>query len=186
METFSSRFGFPIKTIKRKVKEDVMFRAFFAKDPAKQKIHENIAARFIKSLPSVRDFHQLGHAALFVLRGGILTQKEYKKSGATSKAKTIDFSWTTSKKTVYASHKYTRASGGAQDNQYSDLQEFIREANESNLPNTYFVAIADGNYYKTRDAVAGVLKTERLKRLANRRNVFSLTIGELEQWLESV
>ena len=183
MRTFSSRFNFVIGEVEAKIKKDLMFRAFFTKDPAKQKIHENIAARFIESLPNVHNFRQLGHAELLVLRGGILTRKEYKKSGATSKAKTIDFCWETNKKIVYASHKYTRASGGGQDNQYFDLQEFIREANESNLPKTYFLAIADGDYYKMKDATAGVSKSERLKRLANRRSVFSLSIGELERWL---
>lgn len=163
-----------------------MFRAFFAKDPAKQKIHENIAASFIESLPGVKNFKQLGHGDMFVLRGGVLSHEEYKKSGATTKAKTIDFSWSINGKNIYASHKYTRASGGAQDNQYADLQEFIREANDSNLANTYFLAIADGDYYKMKDSTAGVPKIDRLKRLANQRNVFALSIGELEAWLGGI
>ncbi len=186
IHTFTSRFGFFPKDVIKKIQNDLMFRAFFAKDPAKQKIHENIAAEFIASLPGVKKFNHLGNAELFVLRGGVLSRDEYKKSGATTKAKTIDFCWLVGKKTVYASHKYTRSSGGAQDNQYADLQEFIREANESNLPNTYFLAIADGDYYKTNDSTAGVSKLNRLKRLANKRNVFAISMVELEAWLKNI
>ena len=106
--------------------------------------------------------------------------------GATAQAKTIDFFWKTGDLIVYASHKYTKSSGGAQDNQYKDLKDFISEANHSNLPKTIFLAIADGSYYSSKDSESGVSKLQRLKDLANRRNVFALTIAELERFLGSL
>lgn len=53
------------------------------------------------------------------------------------KAKTIDFEWDYKGYKIYASHKYTKDRGGAQDNQYKDLQEFIRQCRESTLKKTF-------------------------------------------------
>jgi hypothetical protein len=186
METFCSRFGFSPVGVKKKIRKDKMFRAFFAKDPGKQKIHENIAALFIGSLPSVKNFKQLSNGELQILRGAVMPRKEVRAMGANRSAKTIDFKWDTNNLCVYASHKYTKGSGGGQDNQYEDLQHFIREANESHLKNTIFLAIADGNYYEARDMDAGVTKLQRLRQLSNRRSVFTLTIGELKEFLRKL
>lgn len=64
IDTFSSRFKFLKSEVEKKIREDNMFRAVFSKDPGKQKIHENIAARFIEKLPQVSDFNQLSHNGL--------------------------------------------------------------------------------------------------------------------------
>ncbi len=182
IDTFSTRFKFPESAIRRQIRNDEMFRAFFAKDPGKQKIHENIAADFIRKIPTVEDFKQLSHGALQLVRGGIFPKKEALRMGTTAQAKTLDFSWKTGKSNIFASHKYTKSSGGAQDNQYNDLKDFISEANDSNLPDTIFLAIADGNYYQLFDTEARVKKIQRLKDLANRRNVFAVTSVELEKF----
>lgn len=184
--TFASRFDFAVAEVKKKIRKDEMFRAVFAKDPGKQKIHENIAAAYIARIPGVRDFIQLGHDALVVFQGAVSSRKDVRRRGATMTAKTIDFMWEYKGKKIYASHKYTKQSGGAQDNQYRDLQEFIRQANESNLPNTYFLAIADGKYYALTDSGTNAPKIERLKNLANRRNVFALTTGDVEGWMKEL
>lgn len=181
--TFASRFELAIDVVEQKIREDEMFRAFFAKDPGKQKIHENIAAAFIEHTPGVEDFEQLAHDKLVVIQGAVRSRKEVRAEGATARAKTIDFMWSTRGKKIYVSHKYTKGSGGGQDNQYRDLQEFIREANESNLRDTYFLAIADGDYYDRTDTNSHTTKLQHLKDLANRRNVFALSIDELETWL---
>lgn len=181
--TFSSRFAFAADAVEQKIRADEMFRAFFAKDPGKQKIHENIAAAFIERMPGVENFKQLAHDGLVVIQGAVRPRKEVRAEGATARAKTVDFMWDLHGTKIYASHKYTKQGGGAQDNQYRDLQEFIREANESNLRNAYFLAIADGDYYKSTDANAHTTKLQHLKDLANRRNVFALSIDELEAWM---
>lgn len=182
--TFASRFAFAVDTVEKKIRDDEMFRAFFAKDPGKQKIHENIAAAFIECMPGVSNFKQLAHDSLVVIQGAVRSRKDVRAEGATARAKTIDFSWSFCSKDVYASHKYTKQGGGAQDNQYRDLQEFIREANESNLKNTYFLAIADGEYYGTADMNSQTTKLQHLKDISNRRNVLALSIDELEEWMK--
>lgn len=184
VNTFASRFEFAVDAVEQKIREDEMFRAFFAKDPGKQKIHENIAAAFIHRMPKVENFNQLAHDGLVVIQGAVRSRKDVRAEGATARAKTIDFSWDMCGKKVYASHKYTKHSGGAQDNQYRDLQEFIREANESNRRDACFLAIADGDYYNGTDSNSHTTKLQHLKDLANRRNVFALPIDELEEWME--
>ena len=184
INTFASRFDFAVSEVEKKIRKDEMFRAFFAKDPGKQKIHENIAARFIERISGVKSFKQLSHDSLVVLGGMISSREEALRRGAASTPKTIDFSWEYKGKTIYASHKFTKESGGAQDNQYKDLQGFIREANESGLKNTFFLAIADGAYYRLNHRGSDKTKLEHLKGIANRRNVFALSSDDLETWLK--
>lgn len=184
--TFASRFEFAVEAVEKKIRNDEMFRASFAKDPGKQKIHENIAAAFIERMPGVENFRQLAHDGLVVIHGAVRSRKEVRAEGATARAKTIDFAWDLCGKKVYASHKYTKEGGGGQDNQYKDLQEFIREANESNRNDAYFLAIADGNYYSATDTNSKTTKLQHLKDIANRRNVFALSIDELARWVKDV
>lgn len=184
--TFASRFEFTVEAVEKKIRNDEMFRAFFAKDPGKQKIHENIAAAFIERMSGVEDFKQLAHDGLVVVQGAVRSRKEVRAEGATARAKTIDFMWDLCGKKIYASHKHTKGGGGGQDNQYKDLQEFIREANESNRHDAYFLAIADGDYYNATDTNSKTTKLQHLKDLANRRNVFALSIDELEAWMKRI
>lgn len=183
---FAKKHGFGEKGVAQELKTNKYFRATFSKDPGKQKIHENIAAKFIKKINGVSNFKQLPTGATLLLGGGLISKKEVVKLGARGKAKTIDFEWRVGNNHIVASHKYTKEGGGAQDNQYKDLQDFINEANRSNLKNTYFLAIADGEYYKTKDTGAGVTKLDFLKGLANRRNVHAMSINELGSWLEQL
>lgn len=182
IQTYATRTGRSVDEVINAIRTNPFFRDTFAKDPSKQKFHENVAAKFIEGISGVKDFVQLGHDSKVVFGGRVELRKDVRREGASTTAKTIDFEWKFNDKHIYASHKYTKESGGAQDNQYRDLQEFIRQSNESNLPNTYFLAIADGNYYLGRDVGTGASKLERLKNLANRRNVFALTTSELAQW----
>ena len=187
IHTFATRHNFSVTEVVKKIQKDPLLRGFFAKDPAKQKIHENIAARYVKKIKGITRFRQLGHAELALLRGAIIPYKEVRRRGGTSRAKTIDFSWDFCGKEFYASHKYTRGrSGGSQGSQYKDLQEFIREANESLNSQQFFVAICDGDYYRGRDAASDSTRIERLNDLANRKNVFALPIEKLEELLISI
>jgi hypothetical protein len=49
-----------------------------------------------------------------------------------------------------------------------------------------FIAIADGDYYKSKDSNARVSKLDYLKGLANRRNTFALSINELNDFLNNI
>lgn len=73
-----------------------------------------------------------------------------------------------SKKNIefYATHKYTKVSGGHQDNQYKDIQEFIKESVTNTYTDKYFIAICDGDFYNTKNSQRGISKLENLQRLA--------------------
>lgn len=84
----------------------------------------------------------------------------------------------------YVSHKYTKDEGGAQDNQYKDIQEFLKNSRDTSLKNTIFLAICDGDYYKQKDSKTGdITKIERLKKLTDNKTVFVITIDELKTFL---
>ena len=113
------------------------------------------------------------------MTGGI-DREEKRRKGHASSTKTIDFKWRLGDKTVFASHKYPKESGGAQENQYQDLRAFVAEANHSLQPSQLFIAIADGEHYQRRDSEAQTSRLERLKQEANNsKGVYACSIDEL-------
>ena len=186
IDSYCERTGYELQVVLRKIREDEMFRAQFAISPGRQGMHEKMAAAFIKSIPGVENFNTLnkGKGGLVILAGALMPRAQAKEQGASRTAKTIDFFWNYNGKIIYASHKYTRVGGGNQDNQYEDVHNFISAANPSNLANTFFLAITDGGYFLTNDSGAGATRLQALKNVANRRNVFALSIDELEEWLK--
>ncbi len=100
--------------------------------------------------------------------------------GASTEAKTIDFKWIFNHHLFYASHKHTSESGDSQGSAYKDLQTFISEANQSILQKTFFLAIADGNFYQQLNGKANTSRIDRLRAMSNNNNVFACTINEVE------
>ncbi len=104
--------------------------------------------------------------------------------GQAKDIKSIDFEWEVGAFKFFASHKYTKDGGGAQDNQYEDIQNFLRHTRDCNLKNTIFLAICDGEYYLTKDSKTGdITKIERLKRLTDGKTSFVMQIDELKEFL---
>ncbi len=140
----SNRWGISEEEIIKSVSNDLVAAAHFAKDPIKQNIYELTAAEYISNIEGITDFENLPNNKLAVIKGEIRDKKDAK---STSGAKSIDFFWHYKGRKVYASHKHTNQEGGAQDNKYQDLQNFIREARENKDKEIVFIAIADGPYY---------------------------------------
>ena len=184
--TFSSRFDFKTKNVKFKIKKDKMFRAHFAKDPGKQNLYQNLAAQYIKNVKGVKNFVSLGNNAKVISSGAVMSRVQFRQMGGVDEAKTLDFEWDYKGCHFFASHKYTKSEegGGAQGNQYKDVQMFIRQSLPSTLKNTYFLAICDGNFYNGRDTIGNTSRLERLKNMSNNRNVFAMRLNELEGWLK--
>lgn len=127
----------------------------FAKDPGKQTFHQHYAAKWLGNLPFVENFRELparGDGALYLYEGKVISHDD-KKGKETSKS--IDFAWKYSfgDKTLnfYATHKYTREEGGAQDNQYQDVKIFHAHAKKCVDKNCLFLSITDGPYYWQND-----------------------------------
>lgn len=183
---FCEKYNFDNETIRNKIVSDSIFAVYFAVDPAKQKLHENLAAEYIKKLHFVKDFKQLNASDMLVSQGMVISKQKFRNLGGTAKAKTIDFFWRCADKNFYASHKHTKESGGSQDNQYNDLKNFLSEANQSTKSDNYFLAIADGPYYQQNDKDSNTTKIENLKNIANEKHcVFALTIEELASFLQN-
>ncbi len=143
---YSKKYGIPIKFLEHKVLNDNVFANRFAKEPSRQTLHQKVAAAFIESINCVEDFRQLpagGQNAKFICSDGVVREGE--NDGM---AKSIDFFWKFDGNNYYAAHKHTTDEGGSQDNQFNDLQLFLKYAAESKKANTYFLAIGDGEYYQ--------------------------------------
>ena len=185
ISNWADKFGYNFEEIKDKVINDEIFRCVFAKEPSRQNIYQNIAAKIIESVNGIKNFKVLpsgGKNAYFIINGNI-----FKGENLISKnqdAKSIDFYFEYGNFQFYVSHKYTKDEGGAQDNQYKDIQEFLKNSRDTSLKNTIFLAICDGDYYKQKDSKTGdITKIERLKKLTDSKTVFVITIDELKTFL---
>ncbi len=185
IENFCENFGFTKQEVIEQICTNKIVAALFAKNPNTQNFYEKLAAEYISRIPGVMKFENLPNTALVVCNGGVIERKELKKTGGQSNAKTIDFKWEYKGNTFYAAHKYTKQSGGAQDNQYRDLIAFIKEARNCSLPATYFVAIADGEYYGTKNGHVDKTRMENLQSHCT-ANVFACRINELQNVMDGI
>ena len=180
----SIRWGISEEEIIKSVSNDLVAAAHFAKDPIKQNIYERIAADYISKIDDITYFENLPNNKLVVANGEVELKKRNGKI-TRSKAKSIDFSWTYNNKKIYASHKYTKEEGGAQDNQYQDLQNFIIEARENKDKGIVFIAIADGPYYQRNDPIEGMSRMEVMEKMCT-SSVRVCDIYELEKILKNL
>jgi hypothetical protein len=185
---WANKFGYSFEKIKEKIIDDEIFRCVFAKDPAKQNLYQTLAANYISTLEGVKKFNILpsgGKNAIYLTNGKILKGSALKNQS--KDIKSIDFIWNYKDFTFYVSHKYTETNGGAQDNQYKDIQDFLNHSRDCNEKKTIFLAICDGDYYLQKDSKTGdETKIKRLTRLTDNKTSFVLTINELEKFLENI
>jgi len=185
ISNWANKFGYSFNEIKGKIINDEVFRCVFAKDPAKQNLYQNLASKYISSLDIVENFKVLpagGKDAVYLTNGKILKGNLLKNQS--KDIKSIDFMWNCKNLTFYASHKYTEMNGGAQDNQYKDIQDFLHHSRDCNEKNTIFLAICDGDYYLQKDSKTGdETKIKRLQRLTDGKTSFVLNIQELSGFL---
>ena len=159
--------GISSEEVLKKIRNDSGYAVAFITDPGKQRFHEKVAGCAIEQIPGISEFEQLATNAVRIVGGNIMSDRKMKEQGGSSKCKSLDFKWKYEGLIFYASHKYTKESGGSQDNQYKDLHNFIKEANDIARPAQVFVALADGAYYNTKNSTRGMTKLESLKREAN-------------------
>jgi hypothetical protein len=187
ISNWANKFGYSFNEIKEKIINDEIFRCVFVKDPAKQNLYQNLASKYISSLDIVENFKVLpagGKNAIYLTNGKILKGDLLKNQS--KDIKSIDFMWNCKNLTFYASHKYTEMNGGAQDNQYKDIQDFLHHSRDCNEKNTIFLAICDGDYYLQKDSKTGdETKIKRLQRLTDNKTSFVLNINELKEFLDN-
>ena len=131
--------GLRKEDVKSMIMENDLAASFFIKDPGRQNISENYFSDVISKFENVENFvNHPSSVKLFLVEGRIVKER-------VNEVKSIDFTWKSYGKNVYATQKYTKASGGAQDNQFNDVINFLKntKGNSSDL----FFAIVDGDYY---------------------------------------
>ena len=134
----SDRKGYNYEDIIDEIKNSRLYASCFAKDPMKQNIAEKIQMILLKKIyPEIKKLPNGGKNALYISNGKLSNKK------GKSTAKSIDFKY--NEVLFYA--KYTKERGGAQDNQYNDCKNFIREAKKFTCNKYLFVLVIDGDYY---------------------------------------
>jgi hypothetical protein len=148
IRTYSWRFGYTEDEIRRKIENDNMFKAWFAKEPRRQGFYEIVAGEYLKQFDLMRNFQILnkgGESAEYITSDGhFLNGKELQDSAI---AKSMDFKWKTGKFHCYASHKYPKESGENQDSQYKEQKSLLRSFLNKTKGDVVFFAICDGMYY---------------------------------------
>ena len=175
--------GIDVNDLLLDIESSKYFRFAFAKDPNRQNIYEKAALDFLRCIPLIKDITKLplsGEKALFV-SNGILTLGENtsRTRREEHKSKSIDFKFTirpygqrTTELMCYAMHKYTEVEGGAQDNQYTDLQVFLE--NCPTKRHECFIVFADGDYYTSRlETMKGMFD------IPTKRRIFTLNEFEI-------
>jgi hypothetical protein len=119
-----------IEDILVKIKEDYLFAAMFAKNPGRQNIAELIQKEELKKYCKVEKAPQ---------------NKKYINNGELGSEKGTTKSIDAIINDTYCSLKYTKDSGGAQDNQRNDIYNTLDAAKD--CPQN-FAAIVDGDYWE--------------------------------------
>lgn len=183
---YAARYNMSKRYVEQLIIDDINFAQNFAIDPGRQSIHEQIAANHLKnssmfSMNSGKNqFKKLpsaGKNAKYVTIGGVSSKN-------IDDTKSIDFEMKVGEYIVYATCKYTKGEGGAQDNQYADVKQYVRIAAETysrdtKKPNEKFIAIVDGGYYDRHG------RKEELERIGYNL-VTILSINEVLDYLEDL
>lgn len=123
---------------------------FLAKDPSRQNLTEGIAKEYLERFDEISEVEILpksGQNSWSIINGVLDRTNNFTKAEKNGH-KSIDFRITLSNgKIIFAAHKYTKANGGAQDNQGNDLLAFVVSADQYPDNDYLFVAIGDGEYY---------------------------------------
>lgn len=183
--SFCKRRGIPVADIMAAMEREPMMKWLFVKDPKRQNFYECVAAEYIRGMDLVSGFRHLATREMLLAGGMTMGTVEARERGADPRAKSIDFAWTTGQYEVLASHKYTEESGGAQDNQYRDLLEFVEEARRSTATDRAFIAIADGPFYDMQDGRLGGKRIDCLRARCTGR-VFAGRIDDVPDILASL
>lgn len=133
IKNYCKKYSLDIEEINSRIRaKDRITASIFIKDPLKQNITENLISAYLKTvkLPSSGK-----RCVRFDSEGNIVDAK------GNNISKSADFYIGG----VYYTQKYTNENGGAQDNQFADVEQFLRNGSKKHKVG----AILDGNYWKT-------------------------------------
>ena len=147
---------FSAEEIRNQILENDLVASMFAKDPSKQNITEKLVSEILKidKLPAS------GKSCVRFSESGELVSK----SGA-SHSKSADFII----KGHYATQKFTTETGGAQDNQFYDVVDFLKKGSIHHK----VAALVDGLYWENGQ------KDKLIKEFEGNSNVLITSVQEL-------
>lgn len=190
VENFSIKFNLDFDFVKNKLLNDDLFILHFIKDPQKQSFHQNLAFKYLKNIQGIFKSELLpacGNNALYVSNGNVLSGSDLATSNI---GKSIDFKWEIKGKdggliTCYATHKHTKSAGGSQDNQFRDVESFIKHSQSCNSVKFYFFAICDGPYYQTPYGIhSSKINYLNATYKTGTARIVALTINDLETFMK--
>lgn len=123
---------FTCEDIKNQILSNDLVASMFAKDPLRQNLTEPFIASLMKD--NVNNF--------------ILLPKSGRNAIRFDDAKSVDFVFDKDGVKYYATQKYTREAGGAQDNQKVEVKHFLNVVRKHMKENEKAVAILDGAYWE--------------------------------------
>lgn len=170
VKNYAEKFQYSYPYLIKRIKEDSSFAMQFAIDPSKQSFHQAYAAEFISKLPFINDFQICsvnGKKALYIIEGKIIDGANISDKKT---SKSIDFNWkyvfNDKVLNFYATHKHTKEEGGAQDNQFNDVQVFHENASNCKDENAFFFSITDGIYYtETKNKLISSISNQPISRV---------------------
>jgi hypothetical protein len=135
--------------ILNKILTDAEYRRMWRKEPTKQNIYESAQMEWIKLhlyANLVKLPNNIGGKCIV---DGTLQTVSSKNSRASNASKTLDAYVPSCN--CYHVNKYTKGSGGAQDNQYKDVKDTLSKAvkllQTDSTANVKFAFFLDGSYY---------------------------------------
>lgn len=153
---FATKFGFSVDEVNHAIQENLFLASCFAKDPSKQNFTEKLVAEIL----GVEKLSPSGENCIrFDENGDIVSINKGNVS------KSADFYIDNR----YYTQKYTNETGGAQDNQYKDVVDFLVKGSKKHLVG----AIVDGAYWTSGH------KAKLIETFKNNPNVVITSVDEI-------
>lgn len=131
IDKYCEKFNFKKEEVIEQIKENDIVASFFMKDPLRQNFIEKMVAELLNT-------NILPQAGKNSIRFNSKGELGHLKTPNTSKAADFYINNT------YITQKYTRGFGGAQDNQYNDVVDFLLKGSQQHKVG----AILDGSYWE--------------------------------------
>lgn len=165
--------NYTVEQVQQEILTNDILASCFIKEPGRQNVSEKFIGDYLSNILFLEDFKILGSSSkVFIIDGQITNQRIVGH-------KSVDFTWRCGELTFYATQKYTQSKGGAQDNQFHDVVDFIRQADKLSDKKTYVFAIVDGDYYTE-------YKMEQLRGISQNSHIICCSAEEVERECQKI
>jgi len=163
IQNHADRYGHAIEEVLDAVlNNEVAFRSIVGKSPGRMDYYETTLISYLNGLKIIKSSIKLpksGPNAKYIEQGKI-----YLGGGRRNDVKSLDIEVTfTNGKQMYLVHKYTMEDGGAQDNQFREAKETLKNIyTKDKKVGINLGAVLDGDYY-VKPRAKGLTKLQQAK-----------------------